>query len=109
MKQERATLKAVQDFLEMKGILYVRINPISPVGPGRWRRIRASQKGAPDLIFFLRGCVYAIELKAAKGVLSDSQKDWGKRARKAEISYTVHRNFQDFADCFCALEQVGAA
>ena len=103
MKEERATLKAVQDFLEIKKILYVRINPISPVGPGRWRKVRASQRGAPDLIFFLHGRAYPVELKSKKGKQSESQKAWEERADRAGIPYVIIRCFQGFVEVFTAL------
>lgn len=93
---EAKTLKAICDFLDLHNYLYLRINPISPVTPGKWRKPRTSQKGAPDLIFWQNGQTYAIEVKSYNGKQSPDQKHWQERAELNHLKYHIVHNFQEF-------------
>lgn len=103
--REKSVLKACQDWLEINEIFYVRHNPISPVRPGQWRKVRESQKGGPDLIIFIRlpghipTCMpIAIECKSSTGKLSQAQIDWWNRAEANGLRYFVVREITDLEE-----------
>lgn len=104
LTKERDTLKAIQDFLDIQGHLYIRVNPISPTGrDGRivCRRVRQSQRGAPDLIVFfpvggMKCMPLAVEVKSAVGKLRPYQKAWQTRAAARGLRYCVVRSFEQF-------------
>lgn len=116
--KESDVLKACQDYLEAKGILYIRHNIISPVTCGRpgifgkgrkslkkwvaFRKVRESQTGSPDLIIFVKGYAetipVAVECKSRTGKLSPAQKVWQDRANKAGLEYAVVREIADLVE-----------
>lgn len=96
MGQEAETLKAIQSFLEMKKILYVRVNPTRIIGKGKFVRVRASQKGAPDLIIFFPKQTITVEVKSADGELRPEQKAWKEKAGKIGLPYCVVKSFGEF-------------
>lgn len=104
-RRESDILRACQDWLEANNILYIRVNPISPTGDGGWRKPRASQRGAPDLVVFYRDWSeflntkylfpLAVECKSPKGELSPHQQAWKERAKQIRLGYVVVREIED--------------
>ena len=94
---EADTLRAITDWLETNDYLYLRHSPsnvVGKAGKATFRRPRASQLGAPDLIVFVgtwgQDClplVLAVEVKSPTGKLSKVQSDWADRAAKLGIQY----------------------
>jgi len=113
---EADTLKAITDYLEVSRVLYIRINPISPVNSGkglRFRAVRPSQLGAPDLIVFWAMKVHgmgwtltplAIEVKSLVGMQSPAQTDWELRAAQAGLNYRVVRTLEEFQEALADTE-----
>ena len=107
---EADTLKAISDYCEVKGILYLRINPISPVNSGkglRFRAVRPSQRGAPDLLVFWGVKMpkvgwtlapIAVEVKSPIGKQSEDQKRWELAAMKVGMTYRVVRSLEEFLE-----------
>jgi len=120
---EADTLRAITDYLEVARILYVRINPTSPILDEKrimgvladlWNRkismieafsrirtmifrpLRESQQGVPDLIVFpgLRRTLL-IEVKSPTGRLSEKQKHWQAYAAVAGLRYMVVRSVDE--------------
>jgi len=108
---EADILKTIVDYLELHRILYLRHNPVSVVSDkhGRargFRKVRESQRGAPDLIMWSRWhagypahryCL-AIEVKAPKGQLSCYQQEWQRKAIAVGLQYIVVRSFEEFIE-----------
>lgn len=106
---EADILKAIVDWLELHKILYLRYNPVSVVSDkhGRargFRKVRPSQRGAPDLLLWLVGQTIppmhsiAIEIKAPGKGQSDNQKKWQDRAVAVGLHYFVVRSFEAFLE-----------
>lgn len=106
--KESNVLKACQDYLETRGILYLRHNIISPVRPGQWRKVRESQRGGPDLLILAnfdscrdlhaRPFPIAVECKSSTGKLSPDQKAWRARAEKIGLRYVIVREIADLME-----------
>jgi len=94
---EADILKTIVDYLEVNRILYMRVNPISPFSSKhgiRFRKLRPSQRGAPDLIVWpLWGRrAIGVEVKTLKGRQSPEQKAWEMAANRAGVGYFVVRS-----------------
>mgnify|MGYP001612443946 CR=1 FL=1 len=112
---EAETLKAITDYLEIlqkQGrILYVRHSPsnvIGKKGEATFRKPRASQLGAADLIVFRRKRieitkfyfqdvtdVLCIEVKSPTGKVSLAQERWAQRAVAEGVRYIIARSIED--------------
>ena len=88
------------DILQNQGrVVWVRHNSTRfALVKGRLRgvKMRASQIGAPDIILWGPQGTYCVEIKTAKGILSDEQLDWQRRAELMGLQYRVVRSFDGF-------------
>ncbi len=93
--RERDIIKMLMDFMDTKGILYVRHHPVKMKTINKKTfmvPVRPSQKGAPDLIAFpkaMEGKYVAIECKAPGKDLSDDQRDWKDRCLRSGGKYWI--------------------
>jgi len=99
---EADILKTIIDYLEANRILYIRVNRVSPVSTKegiRFRKLRPSELGAPDLVIWAkRGWKHfsvAIEVKTLKGRQSPAQMKWELTANKSEVPYFVVRSLEE--------------
>ena len=98
---EAATLRAISDFLDKTNQVWLRHSPSNVVGKkgeATFRRIRDSQKGAPDVIWFL-DCfaeARAIEVKSPTGKQSPEQKRWQERFEAVGGTYWLIRSVDEF-------------
>lgn len=92
-------------------LVYIRHSPSNVVGKkgeATFRRPRASQLGAPDLIVFKRRRieitkfyfqdvtdVLCIEVKSATGKLSPAQERWAEKAVAQGCRYILARSLED--------------
>ncbi len=132
---EANILNAIVDYLERFRILYIRVNPTSPIldsyrimeifreltdgGIGSvealkriraaiFRPIRESQKGAPDLIVYPGGGeTLHVEVKSSRGKLNPEQLLWLTRSHKAGISYYVVKSIDEFLFVMKEVERLG--
>ena len=113
---EADILKVCCDYLDAKNILYIRHSPSNVVGGGKskvsFRRPRASQLGAPDLIVWMisinkikPAISVAIEAKTRKGKLSKDQIKWQNRAHLNGVGYEIVRSLEDL-QVILGLDQV---
>lgn len=65
------------------------------VGIGKALGVRA---GAPDLIVFSAGRAFGLELKAPKGRVLPSQKEWGARAEQHGVPTAICRSLDEVLD-----------
>lgn len=115
---EADTLKAITEYLEVlqtQGrLLYIRHSPSNVVGKkgeATFRRPKASQAGAADLVIFRtvdkghwnpkmnQWCfvtdVLCIEVKSSTGKLSPAQERWAEKAVAQGCKYIVARSLED--------------
>jgi hypothetical protein len=101
---EGQTLKAVCDWLDAKGFLWIRVQVNRPfndrkTGQVRFAPVRKSQLGSPDIILFgherSEQLVYALEIKSYNGRLRAEQIQWSERAVKIGIKCYVIRNVDE--------------
>lgn len=92
---ERDIVKAVVDYLSLKGYLFVRNNTGSfKTAHGSF--VKTGSPGSPDIILFLEGGIaYALECKIAKGKLNDNQVEWKRRADEIGLTYLIIRSLDD--------------
>jgi len=79
---EKVVLKIVTQYLEAKGILYIRHHPLRLTGKaGALIPVKGAKSslGAPDILIFIEDKVIACECKASNGRLSENQIDWHNR------------------------------
>lgn len=107
---EAATLRSVCDFLDKTNQVWLRHSPSNVVGKkgaATFRRIRDSQKGAPDVIWFrpeqwatdnLSSFCFpvAIEVKSPTGKQSEHQKTWEATFRSVGGEYWLIRSVDEF-------------
>jgi hypothetical protein len=105
---EKQVLRAVTDYLELKKILYIRINPIrlfnDKQGHLRASSIRQSQVGAPDIIAFpvdkkylVGAAAIAIECKSTIGIVKPHQLGWAWKWETLgnKYIYIIVRDIED--------------
>ena len=113
---EADTLRAISDFLDLEQkmgrCVYIRHNPISPIkknGETAWRKVRASQLGAPDLIVFRMNLIdglaphtdmLCIEAKSSTGRLSEAQGRWAELITAQGARYFMVRSFEEFKEMY---------
>ena len=106
---ETNLLSAIMEYLNYCGYCPVRHNPTRIVrgkdGKPCFAPIAKDQKGAADIFACVEGQSLAIEGKVIKGVLSEDQKDWAYRFKKAGGIYLVCKSLEDLAKCVKALER----
>lgn len=113
---EAATLRAICDWLDKTNQVWLRHSPSNVVGKkgtATFRRIRDSQKGAADVIWFraksesfkIIGTVwtiscqaFAIEVKSPIGKQSDDQKRWQERFEAVGGEYWLIRSVDEFLE-----------
>lgn len=113
--RESDTLKAILQYLEMRGILYFRMNSGDRFGSykGKTWRIRGHQKGTADILVFKKESIYLgrnlgtipeyieyplvcwVECKSALGKQSLEQKQFQQRVEEWGHIYIVARNIDD--------------
>jgi len=97
---ETGIVSLIMDYCDEHGILFSHNNPVHLVSRGGktiFAKVRASEKGKPDLfIFFAKGDVIACEVKSKDGVQSDDQVAWQKRWECLSRRYIVVRSLHDF-------------
>ena len=96
---ERAALRAITDYLSLHKMLYIRINPVRPVG--RQGAITfvpiGDQKGSPDLLVIGPRWILALEVKSSTGKQSATQKAWEVRCLGLGHRYLVVRDVAEVA------------
>ena len=104
---EAATLRAICDWLDKTNQVWLRHSPSNVVGKkgeATFRRIRDSQKGAPDVLWFRGGCSHfpdrsvAIEVKSPTGKQSDDQKRWQEKFEAVGGEYWLIRSVDEFLE-----------
>ena len=109
---EAATLRAICDWLDKTNQVWLRHSPSNVVGKkgeATFRRIRDSQKGAPDVIWwrFWDNSQYhsrnhlesiAIEVKSPTGKQSPDQKRWQNKFEAVGGTYWLIRSVDAFLE-----------
>ena len=101
---ETSILKAVCEYLEIKGYYFFRINNIPVFDPRRkcfHKMPKYSVKGVSDILVLSKGKAYFIEIKVSKTVLtkktyqSPAQKEFEKNVKSNGCVYEVVRSVDD--------------
>lgn len=94
---EKATQKAILQYLEYKKIFFYRNNSGAMVIPTKTgsRFLRFGATGSPDIVCVIGGQYVGIEVKDIKGKLSEGQKDFKERLEKAGGKYILARSLED--------------
>ena len=99
---EATTLRAICDWLDKTNQVWLRHSPSNVVGKkgeATFRRIRDSQKGAPDVIWFRDWEVapgVAIEVKSPTGKMSPDQERWQEKFEAVGGTYWVIKSIDEF-------------
>ena len=102
---EAATLRAICDWLDKNNQVWLRHGPSNVVGKkgeATFRKIRDSQKGAPDVIWFKDDTFgfdcrpIAIEVKSPTGKQSPDQKRWQGKFEAVGGEYWLIRSVDEF-------------
>ena len=99
MSTEKATQKAIIDYLGYKNVFFYRQNS-GAMKTERGGFYRFGVTGAPDIIAVNKGIYYGIEVKDIKGKQSDGQKDFQKNLEKAGGVYILARSLDDVTPYF---------
>lgn len=104
--------RAVKHWLDAHRIFYWRMNLGGIVSSGGAFMVRNSLAGFPDLmgIFYNKerhGKAWAIELKTAKGRLSENQKSWIMRLESHGVQVRVCRSLDDVRNFFKEMGEWG--
>ncbi|GHT66443.1 hypothetical protein FACS1894110_10160 [Spirochaetia bacterium] len=99
---EAPVLAACKQYLDLRGIAWIRINGAGikiPLGGGRYRWFRSytcgnKKNGVADLIAVKDGLFYAIECKSGSGKQSDDQKEFQEYVEKSGGIYIIARDIQ---------------
>ena len=98
---EAQTLRAILDYLTLKGVLHIRLNPTKPFTDRRtshlrFAPVRQGQAGAPDILLFLPGGrTVGVEVKSATGRQSPAQRLWQVNLEAAGVTYILARGLED--------------
>ena len=84
---EAAITREIREFLKWRGIFHWKVMQ----GLG-------STPGVPDIICIINGQFVGIEVKTARGKLSDKQADFGNAIRMSGGKYIVARSVADVID-----------
>lgn len=91
---EKATQKAILDYLGFKKVFHYRNNTGSFQTPeGGFYRF--GMLGSPDIVCVSKGQFIGIEVKDVKGVLNENQKLFQQELEKAGGRYIVARSLDD--------------
>ena len=90
---EKEIQKEANKYLRELGILYIHIPQIQ----NRKRGV-SELSDIPDLLFWVNGKSYAVELKAEKGKLRPGQEKWLDRFKDAGHEYFVIRSVEAFKE-----------
>ncbi len=90
-------LKQLELLARFCPLVWVRLNSGNILTGGRM--IRLAPAGTPDLLVGGRGKVLFVELKAPKGAIRKSQREWADRAKAAGVSVYVARTLDEFVGC----------
>ena len=82
-------------FLRMKGFACGKLKTKGGFAKGKFLFDPYVFRGCADLLCFTPIKMYFIEVKSAKGVLSDVQIDFHKLCTKAGITYIIARSIED--------------
>ena len=95
--------KQVIEALRRLDVYVLRVNSGGHLG-----RVKLAPTGTPDLIGYLppNGQMFALEVKADRGKLSEAQEAWAERARKAGVLVGVVRSAQEACDLICSWSRV---
>lgn len=106
---EALVQKAITDWLTAKGIFHLRMNSGAVVSQykGKTRMIRYGTEGCADILAFVPAFIEQdgvktiismpiwIEVKAKKGVQSESQKAWEAKVESEGQIYILARSIED--------------
>jgi hypothetical protein len=100
MEKESEIQTAICDYLALKKYFFWRQNtsPTVQISGDKWHFRRMSKyalRGVPDIILIKEGKAIFLEVKTKKGVLSDVQIEFSKRAILAGAEYFVVRSIED--------------
>ena len=93
---EACLIAACLEYLQLKRIFAWRNNS-GGMKVGK-RFLRFGMPGSPDIIGIVDGCFLAIETKAPKGELSESQIAWHQQAKRAGCTVHVVRSLDDLME-----------
>ena len=96
---EKATQKAIMEYLSLKRIFHYRQNSGAMKTKTGFYRF-CSINGIPDIVAIKNGIYYAIEVKDIKGKLQDSQKEFQRLLEQAGGVYIVARSIDDVIELF---------
>lgn len=97
-RKEAESLSEIKKFLQIQGIPFIRMQPISPCGQGKWRPVEKSQHGAPDLVLVLKGGkTLWVEVKGDKGKQTKAQEEWQRTLEEYGHRYIVVRSVSEVA------------
>lgn len=106
-EKEKDVQRAILDYLELRGEFYYRNNTGAFVFPATdhsaRRFIRASTKGAPDIVVVRDGKYIGVEVKGTDGRQSEDQMDFARRLIKAGGEYILAHSLDGFIQQFDAL------
>jgi hypothetical protein len=99
---EKETQRAVLDYLTAKNIFHWRNNTGAVVATykGKERFMRYGAVGSPDVFALRNGTLYGLEIKDERGVVSDNQKEFGRKMTDAGGVYVVIRNVDEVIALF---------
>lgn len=94
---EKATQKAILDYLEYKKIFHYRNNSGGGMFKGNNKDyfVRFGAVGSPDIVCVIGGQYVGIEVKDIKGKLSEGQQSFKERLEKAGGKYILARSLED--------------
>ncbi len=81
---ETAIKEQVKDYLAFKGIFNYYILAGT-----------ATYKGLPDRVMHFKGRIVYLEIKSAKGVLSEAEREFQSQCEYDEVDYLVIRKIED--------------
>lgn len=85
---------------KLKGCLCANLNNSKDARTGGINKSMGVVAGRSDLVLYLKGIAYHIEVKAPKGRQSEAQKEWQNIIEKQGFSYYIMHSLDDFIS-FC--------
>ena len=95
---EKHIQRDVLHYLKLKKIYCFKLNNAGIYKKSTGSYIPSGIIGLPDIAAFIGGQVVFFEIKTARGVQSDGQKEFEKECKKNGIFYKVIRSLEEIMD-----------